>query len=183
MQMRDLRRKFYWCCALTLLSGTVFAQTISTISSFDTDDEGWTCQHIGTAPLPTVTYNAAGGNPGGYISTMPPTSGGTVNISMTWYWVAPAKFLGSHDFAYNQKLKFDLQQSAAGTDNTQSDIIIAAGSNSIHLRLATKPDVSPAWSSYSIALDETENWRIGSVGGNKALKFQIKAVLANITAI
>ena len=151
-------------------------------STFDIDDDGWTATHIGGTAA-SSTYQGSGGNPGGYLSVAPPTSGGTNNTSFTWYWNAPAKFFGDYDFSYGSNFKVDLQQSVAGTDNSQSDIIIYGGSNSIHFSFPTKPAVSPAWTGYSILLDETAGWRWGSIAGPLALKAQIKIVLANITGI
>ncbi len=165
--------------SLILVGELCFAQITST---FDTDAEGWTAAHTG-GTVATSTFQNAGGNPGGYVSVAPPTAGGTVNTGFAWYWNAPAQFFGNYDFSYGSNFKVDLQQSVAGTDNSQSDIIIYSGGNSIHYNFPTKPAVSPAWSSYSIALDETAGWRWNSVAGALALKPQIKIVLANITGI
>jgi len=152
-------------------------------STFDTDADGWTAAHSG-GTVATSTYQSTGGNPGGYFSATPPTSGGSVNTGFNWYWVAPAKFFGNHDFSYGSSFKVDLQQSVAGTDNSVSDIIITGPSGAtLHFRFTDKPAVSPAWTSYSIVLDENAGWRYGSVGGAAALKPQIKAILSNITGI
>jgi len=159
-----------------------FASEAQKTSTFDTDDDGWSAEQIG-GTIASSTYQSAGGNPGGNVSVAPPTSGGTVNTSFTWYWVAPSKFLGNYDLYYGSNIKFDLQQSVAGTDNTQSDIIITSGGNSLHFSFPNKPAVSPAWTPYSIILDETAGWHWGSIGGALALKAQIKIVLANITAV
>ncbi len=172
-------KKTVFLLSFITLAFTASAQITST---FDTDADGWTASHIG-ATAATSTHQGAGGNPGGYLSVAPPTSGGTVNTSFTWYWNAPSKFFGNFDLSFGSNFKVDLQQSVAGTDNTQSDIIIYSGGNSIHFNFPTKPAVSPAWTSYNIALDETAGWRWNSVGGALALKPQIKIVLANITGI
>ncbi|MBN8651015.1 MAG: VCBS repeat-containing protein [Cytophagales bacterium] len=165
---------------LLLLSPLIIQAQVS--STFNTDAEGWTAAHTGGTAA-TFNFLNSGGNPTGFLSASPPTAGGGVNISFSWYWNAPAQFFGNFDFSYGSNFKVDLQQSIAGTDNTQSDIIIYSGGNSIHYNFPTKPAVSPAWSSYSIALDETAGWRWNSVAGALALKPQIKIVLANITGI
>lgn len=165
--------------SLILISKLCSAQITST---FDTDADGWTAGHTGGTAA-TFNHQSSGGNPDGFISAAPPTAGGSVNIGFAWYWNAPAQFFGNYDFSYGSNFKVDLQQSVAGTDNTQSDIIIYSGGNSIHYNFPTKPAVSPEWSSYSIALDETAGWRWNSVAGALALKPQIKIVLANITGI
>jgi large repetitive protein len=159
-----------------------FAASAQITSAFDTDADGWTMAHTG-GTAGTFSFQSTGGNPGGFISAAPPTAGGSVNIGFGWYWNAPPKFFGDFDFSYGANFKVDLQQSVAGTDNTQSDIIIYGGGNSIHFNFVTKPSVSPAWSTYSIVLDETAGWRWGSTGGTLALKTQIKFVLSNITGI
>lgn len=157
-----------------------FAASAQVTSSFDTDLEGWTAGTI-SGVVATSSYQSTGGNPGGFGSVAPPTSGGSTNTSFGWYWNAPAKFFGIYDFSYGSLFKVDLQQSTLGTDNTQSDVIIYSGSNSIHYNFPVKPAVSPAWSSYTIALDETASWRWGN--GALAVKAQIKIILSNITGI
>jgi hypothetical protein len=49
--------------------------------------------------------------------------------------------------------------------------------------LPTKPATAPAWSSYSLKLDETQGWRMNTVNGVLATREQIKGILRNITAI
>jgi Laminin B (Domain IV)/IPT/TIG domain len=174
------RFRLFMISAILFIALTSNAQIVS---NFNTDGEDWVAEHSGGTVAPT-SYQSSNGNPGGFMNASPPTTGGSTNTSMTWYWLAPLKFLGKADWSYRAVMTFDLQQSVAGTDNSQSDIIIVGpSSKSIHLRFADKPAVSPAWRSYSIALDETAGWRNGSVGGTVALKFQIKEVLSNITAI
>ncbi|MBX2917413.1 MAG: VCBS repeat-containing protein [Cyclobacteriaceae bacterium] len=172
-----MKHIFRWILMLCPLA--VVAQITST---FDTDTEGWTASHTGGTAA-TFNHQVTGGNPNGFVSVAPPTAGGSVNTSFTWYWNAPNTFFGNYDFSYGSNLKLDLQQSVAGTDNTQSDIIIYSGSNTLHFNFTNKPAVSPAWTSYTVALDETAGWRWGSTAGALALKAQIKIVLANITGI
>lgn len=163
---------------LILVVSTSHAQIIS---NFTVDDEGWTAAFSGGATA-TVEYVSTGGNPGGHLSAFPPTSGGSANTSMSWYWVAPAKFLGQFSFSYGQHLKLDLKQSTAGTDNTVSDIILrASGGQTIHLRFPEKPGTE--WTSYSIPLDLSADWRSNSVAGNVAFEHEIRRVLANLSQI
>ncbi|MBX2895694.1 MAG: VCBS repeat-containing protein [Cyclobacteriaceae bacterium] len=171
--------KPFFAILLFFSSLAVHAQITIT---FDVGAEGWTATHTGGTAA-TFNHQVAGGNPGGFVSVAPPTAGGSVNTSFAWYWNAPSTFFGNYDFSYGSNLKLDLQQSVAGTDNTVSDVIIYSGGNTLHFNFATKPAVSPAWTSYTIALDETAGWRWNSVGGSVALKAQIKIVLANITGI
>jgi len=150
------------------------------VSTFTSDDEGWTAAYTsGTAA--TFEYVSTGGNPGGHLSATPPTSGGSVNLSFGWYWVAPDKFFGKNDFTYGKHIRFDLKQSTAGTDNSVGDIVIRNGSSSIHYRFPEKPGTD--WTSYSIPLDVSADWRWSTAGGNVAYEHQIRAVLANITQL
>lgn len=168
--------------SLTLILILIFFTSQAQITSnFTANDEGWTAAHTGGTAA-AFEYVSTGGNPGGHLSASPPTSGGSVNIGMNWYWVAPVKFLGKHDFSYGQHIKFDLKQSTAGTDNTVSDIILrASGGQSIHLRLPEKPGTE--WTSYSIPLDVSADWRSNSVAGNVAFEHEIRRVLANLSQI
>ncbi len=161
-----------------LLTASISSAQIT--STFNTNDEGWTAAFT-DGTVATFEYLSTGGNPGGHLSASPPTAGGSVNQSMNWYWVAPSKFLGKNDFSYGKHLKFDLKQSTVGTDNIASDIILRSGNQTIHLRFPEKPGTD--WTSYSIPLDITADWRSNSAGGPVAYEHQIRAVLANITVI
>lgn len=150
-------------------------------STFDTDADGWVALYnVGT--VATSTYQSSGGNPGGFMSAAPPTAGGSVNTSMAWYWQAPAKFLGQHDLSFGQLLEFDLIQSVAGTDNTVSDVVVGGPSGAtLHYTFPQKPQTS--WTSYSIPLDNTADWRYGGKTGAVASKYQIKYILSNVTGL
>src|SRR4051812_2386389 len=91
-------------------------------STFNADDDGWIAYDANGAISNTPVYNAVGGNPGGYISFT------TASASVNFFWKAPVKFLGNMSRAYNQNLTFDLQQSVAGADNLQNDLVLAGSS-------------------------------------------------------
>jgi len=158
---------------LTSFSG--FPQITST---FDTDADGWTFLN-GATPL-TVNHNGTNGNPGGYVAV-----NYSSNIGSNQLWFAPAKFLGSQVVrSMDMNLHFDLQQSQAGTNsNGGGDVRIESNFTILVYSLPTKPAVAPAWSSYSLKLDETQGWRFGSTTGPLATRIQIIAALSNITAI
>ena len=104
-----------------LLLMTVLAEGQAQISStFESDDDGWTF----SSPH---TYNATGGNPGGYISA---TYSSSTNASAQ-YWIAPAKFRGNHVVkSIDMSLSFDLQQSESGTASFGSgDVRIESNSS------------------------------------------------------
>lgn len=167
---------------LLLLSFSLLFFSLSTAqitSTFDTDADGWIFLNSAT-PI-TPNHSTTGGNPTGFISVAYSASVGTSTQS----WIAPAKFLGSQVLrSMDMNLLFDLQQSQAGTSsNVNGDVRIESGSTIIVYSLPTKPAVAPLWSSYSLKLDETQGWRVGSTTGPFATRTQIIAILSNITAI
>ncbi|MBN8651016.1 MAG: VCBS repeat-containing protein [Cytophagales bacterium] len=160
---------------------TLFVAASAQITStFDTDADGWTFSNNGT-PV-TVNHNATNGNPGGFLATAPYSSNATATSQG---WFAPAKFLGQKALrSYGMNLRFDLQQSAAGTASSgQGDVRIGAPGFYIVFSLPVKPAVTPAWSSYTIKLDETGGWRVGGTGGALATKTDIIRALSNIATI
>jgi len=150
-------------------------------STFDTNADGWTFLNNGT-PL-TVNHNASNGNPGGFVATAPYSSNIT-GASQGWF--APDKFLGTHVAkSYGMNLRFDIQQAFAGTASSgQGDVrIVTTGSFILVFSLPVKPAVTPAWSSYTIKLDETGGWRVGNTGGALATKDDVLRALSNITTL
>jgi hypothetical protein len=88
-----------------VLANPVHAAVISS-STFDTDSEGWSVADwgcTGTCIVATypVTYNASGGDPGGYVSSTDPSPN-------DFRFAAPAKFLGDQTAAYGGSLHLDL---------------------------------------------------------------------------
>jgi uncharacterized delta-60 repeat protein len=150
-------------------------------STFDTDADGWTFFNGGTGSSSPGTFNSIGGNPGGYTSFTYSSNTGITRQS----WVAPSKFLGNQVArSLGMNLVFSLQQSASGTNSsTSGDVRIEGSGITLVFSLLTKPAVSPTWSVYSLRLDETQPWRIGSTVGSIATRAQIIRVLSNITAI
>lgn len=163
------------------IAGIMFAFGVSqgyaavlTSSTFDNPGDGvdgWTVVGDGSAP----SYIAAGGNPGGYISTTDQATGLVV------YWVAPAKFLGNKSAAFAGKLTFDLRQST--TDNqftiTTANPLVRLIGNGVVLNLVgTRPET--AFTSYSVDLSEAGGW---TSGGAPASDAQIQNVLANLTSV
>ncbi|MEO7989394.1 MAG: FG-GAP-like repeat-containing protein, partial [Chryseolinea sp.] len=161
---------------LVTFAFTVQAQITST---FDSDADGWT--FLNSATTVTPNYSTTGGNPAGFISLTysANTATGTQN------WVAPAKFCGNHlVLSLGMNLNFDLQQSGAGTSSSiNGDVRIESSSVNLVYSLPAKPATTPAWSSYSIRLDETQGWRVYTTTGAVATRDQIKAALRNIRSI
>ncbi|HYC84718.1 MAG TPA: FG-GAP-like repeat-containing protein, partial [Chryseosolibacter sp.] len=149
------------CCVTTS-----FAQVSST---FDTDADGWTFS------------DAVVHDPGGYISSTYSASA----TSSTQYWSAPSKFLGNHVVkSAGMNLKFDLQQSVAGTSShANGDVRIESPGFTLVYSFPVKPATAPGWTTYELKLDETAGWRINSTTGSLATRSQVMNVITNITAI
>ncbi len=155
-----------------------FVSEAQITSTFDTDADGWTLVQNGSA---AVTYNASGGNPGGYASGADLETGFAAPVF--WYWEAPPKFLGNRIFSYGLQLSFQLQQNISGTTPNESLIRISDGTTTLFYFPATSPALAPLWTTYSVTISEVSgNWKTSnSSTGTAASKAQIKQVLASIT--
>jgi len=161
----------------SLLSLYAAAQTTST---FDTNDDDWTFTDLSNANAQVVTHSTTGGNPGGKISaTLPGTS--------THYFTSPARYTGNIAyFSLGEELSFDLQV-PSGTPPVHSnygDVIIEPTSgNSLCFTLPSFPAVAPAWSSFTVFLDDRTAWRKASATGAIATLDEIKVVLSKVEFI
>lgn len=163
--------------SLILIGKLCSAQITST---FDTDADGWTFFDTST-PI-TVNHQSSNGNPGGFVSVTYSASVGTTTES----WFAPAKFLGNLVVrSLGRDFKFDLQQSVAGTGSNPgiAEVRIENGGSVLVYQLPVKPAVAPAWTSYSVKLDETGGWLWSTTSGSAATRSQIIQVLTNVTSI
>jgi hypothetical protein len=159
----------------SLLITLAFSAQAQITSTFDTDAEGWTALNGSTGD---PVYFNTGGNPGGYVRI---TDGAPATAT---YFVAPSSYLGDKTMSYGQFLRFDLQTSAGTKSNAAlGDIVLVSSSNNLFLNLSTLPATAPAWTSYALTLDETQNWRRSSIGGPVATKAEIRAVMASLTGI
>ena len=163
-------RILYLSSFLLLSSAIGFGQVTS---DFNATNDGW----IATgASGNAATFNAAGGNPGGYVRA-------TDVGAAYWYFNAPPKFRGNVCSAYNRNLKFDLaQETPGGVVNTLPDLILVGNGITIVYDAPT-PAIYPAWTSYSITLNELSGWKVGSLFGTLADKDTIKSVLCNLTSL
>jgi gliding motility-associated-like protein len=151
--------------------------THSQTSNFNTDKEGWTIIDDAGGIL-QPDYNPAGGNPGGFVSSM---DVGAAN--KTWYFSAPNKFLGNKSWFYGQNLKFELKQNRTDQQFNDDDILLSGGGVSMFFKTSQNPKLT--WTAYTVKLDETANWRIATVLGlsRKATQAEIKTVLCNVTRL
>ena len=87
--------------------------------------------------------------------------------------------------AMGKELTFDIQINHVGTvHNNYGDVQIRTSSGQmLMMSLPTFPALAPAWSSYTVKLDETSNWRINAMNGTIATKAQIVLFLTQVESI
>ena len=154
-------------------------------STFDTGAEGWRIvnypdnatngdyDYTLTPDNPSaVTYNATGGNPGGYISTPDPNS-------EDFYFQAPAKFLGNDLSAYGTNLTYDLADDSGNEYNTAATVVLKGAGLTAVYDAATVPGT--AFTPFSIPLAET-GWRSNSYLGAAISQANFKTILSNLTS-
>lgn len=155
------------------------------ISTFDTDAEGWTVNLDGT----NLTWHASGGNPGGFISA------DDKPIGVTWYFVAPAKFLGDQSSAFGFYLCFDLKDHGTGlVQDIPADVVLISPTLVIFVDHLPAPNTDPTpppgsstpFTHYMVKLDASGGWKkivnpIGPIVA-PASNAEILAVLSNLTS-
>jgi hypothetical protein len=144
------------------------------VSDFTTDADGWVLAGDATTAVPT--FVAAGGNPGGFIRGFDQTVGGT------WYWQAPAKFLGDRAASFDQMLTFDLRMRGSGPIFAGPDVVLAGAGTTLNVDLTPTPQ-DVAWTRYSVALSPAGGWRVGTLAGPAATNAQLQQVLANLGSL
>ncbi|MGQ0507380.1 MAG: laminin B domain-containing protein [Myxococcaceae bacterium] len=124
-------------------------------SAFDSDADGWTVAGDANGASVLPIYSATGGNPGGYVSAKDDVTGGT------WYWQAPAKFLGDQSANYGKLFKFDqrVQETTLMFEEAR-DIVLRSGDTELVFDVATAPGT--AWTPVSVLLSESSGWKVGN---------------------
>jgi hypothetical protein len=169
-------------CSVLLISSIGRADVTST---FDSNSEGWQVADlpdsgpfnnvVGNYP---VSWNASGGNPGGFISATDPSGN-------NFFLGAPASFLGNQSSAYGRNLSYDLAyyNSAGIVDWMPPEDVVLVGAG---LTLVTSQGAAPTanwtWTHYEIPL-LASGWHIGTGAGPAPSEADFKAVLANLTAL
>lgn len=166
------------CAALLAGAAEARADAIA-FSTFDADADGWNAVSLNGSGAVTltsaVTWNAAGGNPGGHISRADPQSGST------FYFNAPAKFLGDVSAAYGGTLSYQVRHSG-GTVYNAADVILTGGATPLTLVFDAAPHPTTAWTPFAIPLSAGQ-WRVGSLSGAFATAEQIMDVLSGLTSL
>lgn len=148
-------------------------------SNFDTNAEGWNAISLNASGAVsgthTVTWNATGGNPGGHLSRPDPQSG------TTFYWNAPAAFLGDVSAAYGGTLGYEVRHSGGALYNA-ADVILVGGASPLTLVYDAAALPTTAWTPFAIPFSQGQ-WRVGTLSGAFATQQQLMNVLSALTAL
>jgi len=152
------------------------------VSTFSSQDEGWkvvsfenlTTDNFSTVATYTPTFNATGGNPGGFISTTDQDDGDLT-------FSAPGKFLGNVSAATG--LSYDLIY-PLGVINYQPTDVILMG-NGETLLWKRRPDIvpGPSWTSVSLDFVPSTEWHVGTSNGALATLGDFGNVLGNLSGL
>src|SRR5262245_57642196 len=132
-------------------------------SGFDSNADGWTVTGDAQADHVEPDYSGKGGNPDGLISAVDNVTGGI------WYFQAPAKYLGDASAAYGQSLDFDLKTNDVSNPFDSFDVVLQGAGMTLGFDTSCNPKAD-AWSSYSVALDESAGWRVATEISEDAFK-------------
>ena len=154
--------------------------TAQIISTFDSDREGWVIVDvIQTDALPVSTntpvYSATNGNPAGFIRQNDPNDG-------QWsFFQAPALFLGSRSNYYGGSLSFDVRR-RGGTLSSFADVILVGAGMTLVVDAGSGP-AEDEWTNYTVPLDVSAAWRLGSLTGAPPSEVEFTAVLGSLEAV
>ncbi len=152
-------------------------------STFNSNAEGWTTPNDADA---TITYAAAGGNPGGLVAGSPFVIVlGATTLYVPFNFVAPGTYLGNRSSYYNGTLRYDIQQSTTGAPNQYAEVTIA---NSLGIVLyyfptvPNQPAAAPTWTTFSVTLNNALGyWKTtNSATGLAATEAQVLNVLTDL---
>ncbi len=155
----------------------------STVSNFDTGDEGWLSVSFTLTNPPGPILNVypadwlpSGGNPGGFITTVDPD--GDAPVDAAEYWNAPAKFLGNQSGNYGGSLSFDLMDSIDIYNPLAApDLVLIGGGETLVHALPYPVPNTEVWSHYSIPLSPS-GWQVYFASGAPATAADMRTVWA-----
>jgi hypothetical protein len=152
------------------------------ISDFRTGAEGWQVVSFGNLTTSDFTikatydpiFNATGGNPGGFISTIDQDNGDLT-------FSAPAKFLG-HDSGATG-LSYDLIYPVGAINYQPTDVVLMG--NGETLLWKSSPDIvpGPSWMSVNVPFVPSTEWRVGTSSGPLATATDFSSVLGNLSGL
>ena len=168
------------------VAATLFAMaataSAAAISTFDTDAENWSvvsftnpnARRLLRPGTTAPTYNATGGNPGGFISTVDPDNG-------DFMFSAPGKFLGDQSGAGS--LSYDLTYPIGNLDYKPVDIMLTSAST--RLLWISNPTLAPGagFTHVDIGLAPSANWHLGTTAGPTPTAADFQTTLAGLTGL
>ena len=168
-----------------VLGGLIFAATVGgatalhaecvTMSTFDTDDEGWMIVEAGQHenPLPIVDTYPPDWNPAGYIC-------GTDTSTQHFWFSAPSKFLGDKLCAYDGSLSFDLNVDGTSSEFATGVALVGGG---LTLYRNNVPGPGLDWTPYEIALSASSDWVLNAQTGSAATAGEWETVLSSLEGL
>lgn len=173
----------YSLCAGALLLSLVAAQAgaASIVSDFDNAGaglDGWIV--VGDPAGGSPSYQATGGNPGGYAQVVDGGQGQVI------YWVAPSKFLGNLSSYVGGTLSFDLSQSPLANLflAPNGDIQLVSPGLTIVTEVYSNSNLPAiAFKTETVSLSTATAWRVGTTAGALASVSDIQTVLGNLTGL
>jgi len=154
-------------------------------SSYNTTVEGWSAPNsLGNV----ISFNATGGNPGGYATATPTFVPAAIIPPYPVYFnfIAPPAFHGNFSSYYNGNITFDLRQTTSTTAVAMAEVLITDGTNVIYYFPPTPFNpLTTGWTTYSVTLNSVSGyWKTAnSSTGPAATQAQIQTILSNITNI
>ena len=155
-------------------------------SLFNSDADGWTVVDTpdpgpGVPPDILATYTpsfvASGGSPGGFVQIADPTQG------PTYYWRAPAKFLGNLSFAYGGYVRFAVHDAGGDSYFMAPDVILTGAGLTLEYSMnALDYPLGPDWHAYSVDLNPG-TWSNVSGDGSAPTPAQMQAVLGALDGL
>ncbi len=167
MRVLGLMSALTWCAC-----GGVASLASST---FENDSDGWVLSGNGDGT--SLTLLPEGGNPGGHLC------GKDLKDGDTWYFVAPAKYLGNLTSAYGKRLTFDLKQEKTFNQIRGRDVVLNGGGLALTYNVRFAPGTE--WTPFSVTLDNDSGWLVenGASEGMAATQEDMQAVLRNLTSL
>lgn len=172
-------RKLILIIGVFMTSQTVSA---SLRSDFESGTEGWkivslkdfSANDYSIISINEPTHNIAGGNPGGYISSLDPDSG-------DFTFSAPVTFLGNQSGATG--LSYDLTHAVGSVNWQMTDVLLVSGST--RLLWNNQPDTVPGdfWTHVTLNFNPSNEWRVNASNGALATAADFQSVLENLTGL
>lgn len=160
-----LLQAFGFFCLATGVFGPVWAQRCR----FSAGTECWAVTGDGEGPY----FRATGGNGGGYLEAK------DLHIQQSWYFSAPAYFLGDKSGSLGRYLRYDQRTSNPGASTSGRDVVLSGGGIEIWYNTPVNPGTT--WTSMSILLEST-GWRY-TTSGLEVSDADMLTVLSNLSSL